>query len=224
MPGRKLPALLDVHARNLRMVNEEPGEVGAAESGADLVATLLREQAPHLAYLRARPSNAQGSSNSVFRLGDAYAVRPPRSENYVADLLKEAQWLPRLGPWLKAAVPEVVFTGRPSDAFPRPWLVVTWVPGVMPADLDTQRQCALAATLGEFLTGLHAVDTYGLSGGASDWGYRCGEPVTDEIDSWAERAAAALSDLFDAPRSSSQWWRWSPAKSAFSCAESGRAE
>lgn len=75
----------------------------------------------------------------------------------------------------------------------------------MPADLDGQQQSALAATLGEFLCSLHVVDTDGLSSGAARWGYRCGEPVTDTIDSWAERAVDHLSDLFDPVKVRRAW-------------------
>lgn len=201
------------------MVDQMPAEMGSTELDTHLVARLLRHQAPHLATLRVRPSDAAGSSNVVFRLGDTYAVRLPRADEYTADLLTETEWLPRLGPALTVPVPEIVFAGQASEVFPRPWAVVSWVPGQMPADLDAQQQSALAATLGEFLRSLHAVDTYGLSSGAARWGYRCGEPVTDKIDSWAERAADRLSDLFDPVQVRRAWQllRELPAASAPPC-------
>ena len=179
------------------MVNQRPAKTGTTDLGRDLVARLLRHQAPHLANLRLRPSDASGSSNAVFRLGDNYAVRLPRSDEYAADLLNETEWLPRLGPSLTAPVPDIVFAGQASEVFARPWAVVSWVSGEMPYALDARQQRALAATLGEFLRSLHRVDTDSLSSGAGRWGYRCGEPVTDEIDSWADAAADHLSDLFD---------------------------
>lgn len=73
---------------------------------ASLVAQLLREQFPQLAGENVRPSNAEGSSNFVFRVGDECAVRLPRSDSYIADLLSEARWLPRLAPHLSVPVPE----------------------------------------------------------------------------------------------------------------------
>ncbi len=81
---------------------------------ASLVAQLLREQFPQLAGESVRPSNAEGSSNFVYRVGDACAVRLPRSNSYVADLLSEARWLPRLAPHLSVPVPEVRFLAEPS--------------------------------------------------------------------------------------------------------------
>ncbi|GAB3599981.1 hypothetical protein GCM10027446_32680 [Angustibacter peucedani] len=172
-----------------------------------LVARLLREQAPHLADLQLRPSDASGSSNAVFRLGEGYAVRLPRSDDYVTDLQNETEWLPRVGPSLTAPVPEIEFAGHASATFARPWTVVSWVPGEMPDALDARQQGALAASLGDFLRSLHAVDTFGLGSGADLWGYRCGEPVTDEIDSWAAEAAGDLSDLFDPVQVRRAWSR-----------------
>ena len=88
------------------------------------------------------------------------------------------------------------------------------------------RRCSTASppstlllAAGLLLRSLHAVDTYGLSSGAGRWGYRCGEPVTDEIDSWAEGAADHLSDLFDPVQVRRAWQllRDVPAASAPPC-------
>lgn len=171
-----------------------------------VVTKLLNEQAPHLADLPVRPSSDSGSSNWVFRLGDDLAVRLPRTDDYVTDLRNEVRWLPRLAPHLPAPVPEIVHAGEPSDTFPRPWSVVTWVPGELPRDLDADQQAALAASLGEFLQSLHGIDTTGVPAGPEHWGYRCGEPVRRTIDRWTERAAAELADLFD-PAGVHQAWR-----------------
>ena len=142
----------------------------------------------------------------MFRLGDRLAIRLPRSDAYVADLVNEVRWLPHLGPHLPAAVPDVVAVGQPSETFPRPWAVVTWVPGDLPLALDTSQQALLAESLGDFLQCLHEVDTADVPAGPEHWGYRCGEPVTDTIDRWAEHAAAELADLFD-PTSVREAWR-----------------
>lgn len=109
-----------------------------------LVAQLLREQAPHLSTQPVTETRGSGSSNWVLRLGLDHAVRLPRRDSYVDDLLKEAAWLPRLGPELNVPVPEVVFLGRPSPTFPRPWTVVTWVPGELPGRQSPSEQDHLA--------------------------------------------------------------------------------
>ncbi|OZB81579.1 aminoglycoside phosphotransferase family protein [Microbacterium sp. 13-71-7] len=173
---------------------------------SDLVVRLLEEQAPHLAGRAVTPSTASGSSNWVFRLGDAQAVRLPRTEGYAEDLLKEVRWLPRLGPALPVPVPRVDFAGAASEIFPRPWTVVSWLPGELPTDLDSAQQAELATTLGHFLRSLHDVDAVGVPHGADHWGYRAGEPVTDTIDEWADHAATRLADIFD-PEAVRRAWR-----------------
>ncbi|MGA8255988.1 MAG: aminoglycoside phosphotransferase family protein [Nocardioides sp.] len=173
---------------------------------AQVVTRLLRDQAPHLADLTVRPSPASGSSNWVFRLGNALAVRMPREDRYVSDLLNETRWLPHIAPRVPIPVPEVVALGEASPAFPRPWAVLTWLPGEPPGALDSAQQVRLAETLGAFLQGLHTVDLADAPLGAEHWGYRCGEPVTDAIDDWADEAATALADLFD-PVGVREAWR-----------------
>jgi hypothetical protein len=150
-----------------------------------VVTRLLREQTPRLADMPVWPSGASGSSNWVFRLGDTLAIRLPRSDDYVADLVNEVRWLPRLSPNLPVAVPDVIAVGQPSGTFPRPWAVVSWVPGDLPLALDGSQQARLAGSLGTFLQSLHAVDTADVPVEPEHWGYRCGEPVTDTIDRWA---------------------------------------
>jgi aminoglycoside phosphotransferase (APT) family kinase protein len=142
----------------------------------------------------------------VFRIGDTLAIRLPRSDDYVADLVNEVRWLPRLAPNLLVAVPDVVVVGQPSETFPRPWAVVSWVPGDLPLELDGSQQALLAGSLGTFLQSLHEIDTTDVPAGPEHWGYRCGEPVTDTIDRWADHAAEDLADLFD-PTSVREAWR-----------------
>lgn len=186
-----------------------PSEAPAADvvPQPDDITRLLREQAPRLADLPVRASPTSGSSNWVFRLGERWAVRLPRTDAHVSDLLNEVRWLPRLAASLPAPVPRVVAVGEPSEVCPRPWIVVSWLSGDRPARLDAPAQSRFARTLGEFLCALHEVDTGGVPAGAAHWGYRCGEPVIDTIDEWADRAATALADLFDEAAVREAWRR-----------------
>ena len=154
-----------------------------------------------------RVSPASGSSNWVFRIGEELAIRLPRSDAYVADLENEVRWLPRLAPRLPVAVPDVVAVGQPSDTFPRPWAVVSWVSGDLPLALDGSQQARLAESLGQFVRSLHEIDASDVPAGPERWGYRCGEPVTDTIDQWAEHAAGELVDRFDPTRVQEAWRR-----------------
>lgn len=134
------------------------------------------------------------------------AVRMPRTDDYTQDLLNEIRWLPQLAPKLPVPVPTLVAVGQASELFPRPWTVVSWVPGHLPVALDDGQQGRFARTFGDFLQTLHGIDTDGAQPGAEHWGYRCGEPVTDTIDAWAEQAATALADLFN-PAAIREAWR-----------------
>jgi aminoglycoside phosphotransferase (APT) family kinase protein len=78
--------------------------------------------------------------------------------------------------------------------------------GNAPTGLDDARQVRFAETFGQFIQSLHAVDVSGHPAGAEHWGYRCGEPVTDEIDAWAESVADRLTDMFD-PHQVREAWR-----------------
>ena len=174
--------------------------------GPETVTRLLREQAPDLARQPVRAVSTSGSSNWVFRLGEELAVRLPRDDRYTPALLNEVRWLPHLVGRSPVPVPTVGAVGDPTEHFPRPWAVVTWVSGDLPGSLDPAQQARLAVSLGGFLRSMHAIDTHGAPAGAAHWGYRCGEPVTDTIDEWADVAATELTDLFD-PAGVREAWR-----------------
>jgi aminoglycoside phosphotransferase (APT) family kinase protein len=99
---------------------------------------------------------ARGWDNQLWRLGDDLAVRLPWATGSADALLrKEYSWLPGLAPRLPLPVPVPQRLGEPSERFPRPWLITTWVPGA-PADLaPVTRAFAAAAALAGFLTALH---------------------------------------------------------------------
>ena len=53
------------------------------------------------------------------------AVDPRRGRKPV----KEVRWLPVIAPHVSLAVPEIVATGEPGEAYPFPWAVVRWLAG-----------------------------------------------------------------------------------------------
>ena len=125
------------------------------EITADLVRHLLQEQHPDLAGLAIREV-AGGWSNQQWRLGDELAVRMPRTEGAPDLQRKERRWLPVLAPRLPLPVPNPVRIGEPSARFPKPWTIMTWVPGE-PLDCSSISRGGHAAdTLAGFLKALHA--------------------------------------------------------------------
>jgi aminoglycoside phosphotransferase (APT) family kinase protein len=97
---------------------------------AVLVRELLRTQMPDLAHLDVRAVPAQGTDNVVFRVGSDLSVRMPRKPAAVRSLLVEREWLPRLAHQLPLPVPVPIASGEPSDRYPFPWTVCTWVRGI----------------------------------------------------------------------------------------------
>ncbi|KND40506.1 MULTISPECIES: aminoglycoside phosphotransferase family protein [Streptomyces] len=121
----------------------------------DLIRELLREQFPDLADLPLK-LGARGWDNQVWRLGDDLAVRLPwATESADALLYKEHMWLPVLAPRLPLPTPVPQHLGEPSERFPRPWLVTTWVPGDPADHAPATRTEEAAVTLAHFLTALH---------------------------------------------------------------------
>ena len=155
------------------------------EITAELVRDLLRDQHPDLADQPIRLA-ARGWDNQLWRLGDDLAVRLPWATRTADALLrKEHAWLPALAPHLPLPVPVPQRLGEPSNRFPRPWIVTTWVPGE-PADRVPARRAAEAAsTLAAFLTALHRPAPTGAPAGRDRGG-----PLADHADGFTSGLAA----------------------------------
>src|SRR5215472_3961786 len=125
------------------------------EITADLIAELLREQHPDLAGLPLT-FGARGWDNQLWRLGDDLAVRLPWVTQDADELLlKEHTLLPAIAPGLPLPIPVPQRLGQPSERFPRPWIVTTWVAGE-PADRAPATRGAEADdTLAALLAALH---------------------------------------------------------------------
>jgi aminoglycoside phosphotransferase (APT) family kinase protein len=146
------------------------------EVTADLITELLREQHPDLADLPLT-FGAGGWDNQLWRLGDDLAVRLPWATRSADELLlKEYSLLPALAPRLPLQIPVPQRLGLPSERFPRPWIVTTWVEGE-PADrVPATRGAEAADTLGAFLAALH-------------------QPAPDDAPAGRQRRGRPLADI-----------------------------
>jgi aminoglycoside phosphotransferase (APT) family kinase protein len=125
------------------------------ELSAELVRDLLRDQQPDLAD-RPLTLGARGWDNQLWRLGDNLAVRLPwQTKTADALLLKEHTWLPVLAPLLPLPVPVPQRLGQPSERYPHPWIVTTWLPGTPADDAPATCRGPAADALAAFLTALH---------------------------------------------------------------------
>ncbi len=123
----------------------------------------------------------------MWRLGDDLAVRIPWTTPAADVVLRnEHTWLPGLAPRLPLPVPVPQRLGEPSERFPRPWLITTWVPGT-PADRAPVTRAADAAeSLAAFLAALHhpAPDS-------APAGRNRGGPLADQAEGVVKGIAAA---------------------------------
>lgn len=114
---------------------------------------LLQEQHPDLADLELKEV-VGGWGNQMWRLGEDLAVRMPRTEEAPELLVKEHRLVPDIAARVPLPVQTPVRLGKPSDRFPRTWLVTTWVAGE-PADYAPITDPAAADVLADFLQALH---------------------------------------------------------------------
>ncbi|PWJ47112.1 Predicted kinase, aminoglycoside phosphotransferase (APT) family [Quadrisphaera granulorum] len=163
----------------------------------DLVRRLLREQMPQWAELPVVAVDQQGHDNRTFRLGDHLTVRLPSHQRYAAGIAEEEAVLPLLGRHLRTSIPEVVATGRPSEAFGIPFAVRRWLPGTS-LDAATAANIAiderLAADVGGFLRQLRAAPTEGGPAGGKHSFFRGCHPSAygHEVQLALQRLAGAV--------------------------------
>ena len=96
----------------------------------EAVAALVAEQTPDFAHLGIG-ERFDGWDCAMFRLGDQFAARLPRTQEAVRFLQAETHWVPQLSSGWDFPAPRFVAHGVPGHGFPWPWAVVTWVPGDM---------------------------------------------------------------------------------------------
>jgi aminoglycoside phosphotransferase (APT) family kinase protein len=97
-----------------------------------LVRALVTRDLPGAAQLPLVRLGASGSSNALFRLGDALVVRLPRQPGGGDTVVKEARWLPYVGAGLPASVPTAEHVGEPGFGYHERWSVVRWLDGRHP--------------------------------------------------------------------------------------------
>jgi len=128
---------------------------------ASLVRGLLAEQFPEWADLPIEAVFPRGTDNRLFRLGDDMVVRLPCRAGTVSTLVKEREWLPRLGPHLPLAVPVPLALGEPGDGYAFTWSIYRWLDGENAIDAPIADFEQAADDLAGFLVALEQIDTSG---------------------------------------------------------------
>jgi aminoglycoside phosphotransferase (APT) family kinase protein len=163
------------------------------DSDVDLVRSLLEAQLPQWANLPIEKVESTGTDNALYRLGSEMVVRMPLRPSATGSIEKEHLWLPLLAPHLPLEVPVPIARGEPTQKFPWPWSVMSWIEG---EDATTAKYSShrAATSVARFTAALHSID---LSGGPKPHGnLGRGVPLVnrDQYTRWAINASGALVD------------------------------
>lgn len=120
----------------------------------DAVAALVADQAPDFAHLELG-ERFDGWDCAMFRLGEHFAARLPRTAEAVRFLQAEMHWVPQLSGGWDFPAPRFVAHGVPGHGYPWPWAIVTWVPGEMADALPLSADAG--AAVGRALAQVHTV-------------------------------------------------------------------
>lgn len=125
----------------------------------ELVATLIRTQFPQWQDLPLQRVVSHGTDNTIYRLGDTLAVRLPRIDWAAPQVPIECRWLPYLAAHLPKPIPVPLAQGTPSDHYPWPWYVYTWLPGQALAQATDVDMRQLAEDVATWIRALHRIPT-----------------------------------------------------------------
>jgi aminoglycoside phosphotransferase (APT) family kinase protein len=170
------------------------------ETDGALVRRLLAGQFPQWADLAIDPVVSYGTDHDIYRLGDHLAARLPRIGWATTQAAKEAEWLPKLGPYLPLAVPVQLAMGHPAEGYPFEWSVYEWLPGENAnGTIDDLDQAAL--DLAAFVNALRHVDTAGAHPRPPRGR---GAPLA-ELDEQVRQSIAQLDDRIDSDAALRSW-------------------
>ena len=125
----------------------------------ELVRELVDSQFSQWQTLPILPVAQSGHDNRTFHLGETMTVRLPSSEQYVAQVEKEAKWLPFLASKLALPIATPLTVGVPSQAYPFPWSVNAFIEGETLTHENVTDMPTFATDLANFLQQLQNIKT-----------------------------------------------------------------
>ncbi len=102
--------------------------------------------------------DSYGTDHDIYRLGVHLVTRMPRIGWANAQVAKEAEWLPKLAPYLPLAIPVQLAIGHPAEGYPFEWSVCKWLPGRNANGTIDDLERAVVDLAG-FVVALRKVDT-----------------------------------------------------------------
>lgn len=131
------------------------------EISKKLVTHLIKEQFPQWSKLEIKPVKHGGHDNRTFHLGNKMAIRLPSGPDYVAQVEKEARWLPFLAKHLSMPITTPIAIGKPSKDYPFVWSINNYIDGKTANNNNISDKCRFAKELASFLKELQSIDTTG---------------------------------------------------------------
>jgi aminoglycoside phosphotransferase (APT) family kinase protein len=169
---------------------------------AALVQRLIASQHPVWAGLPIERVASDGTTNAIYRLGPAAAVRLPLVRYGEEAIDVEGRRLPQIAPRLPLDVPEQIATGEPAAGYPFRWSVHRWIEGEPVSRAPVVDLVALGEDLAAWIAALHRIDTTGGPDAALN-GLRGLPLASRDIDT--RRALAALADEIDVGAALAAW-------------------
>ncbi|MCR2805478.1 aminoglycoside phosphotransferase family protein [Paenibacillus soyae] len=128
------------------------------EITVERVRRLVHSQFPQWKHLSIQPVEKSGHDNRTFRLGDEMTVRLPSHERYASAVEKELTWLPVFKPLLSLPIPAPIAKGEPTEEYPFPWSINSWIDGDTVTHDNIGDPNEFAEDLAGFLKELEAID------------------------------------------------------------------
>lgn len=168
-----------------------------------LVANLVADQFPQWRHLPIAPVADGGWNNRTFHLGADMSVRLPSARRYVAQIEKEARWLPVLASQLPLPVPVPLAMGQPAFGYPSQWAIYRWIDGETAKRERIGDLEYFALDLADFLKALWAIDAADGPPAAAHNFHRGG--ALSVYDGETRAALATLPDEVDVPLLTQIW-------------------
>ena len=177
------------------------------EITTQIATALIAEQFPQFSHLHISPVDHGGNDNRTFHLGSEMSIRLPSGEEYVRQVKKEQEWLPKIAPHLPLPIPQPIAMGMPSKCYPWNWSIYKWLEGesANSIELSDAHLETIAIQIAQFLNEFHKFDGAGAPApGLHNW-WRAAH--TSIYDAETRSLIEKLKNLVDVDNASKLWQR-----------------
>ncbi|MHC6175919.1 aminoglycoside phosphotransferase family protein [Glutamicibacter sp. X7] len=130
-----------------------------------LAARMIADQFPEYRREPIQQIRSDGTVNAIFRIGTEFTARfPLLAENLdlaEAHIARESAALRELAVFSTVPTPEPIALGEPTDDYPMPWSIQTWIPGQVTTPNGVAHSDVFACDLAELITSLRTADVTG---------------------------------------------------------------